>query len=190
MSYKNRDYIRTLANGENGAFGQRILEALDDIYQQHSNLAQQVNGNSTGQPQAPPQVGGLKVTGQNGHFNIAISDPKNPIYRDIHYWVEHSADPHFTNSHVIHMGQSRNHNLFLGNVTRYFRAFSSYSSSPPSTPVYHGMSATPLPVVGGGTVGGPLFTDGQSSGTGTPGQGLQGPGVTPFRSPNGIPPSR
>ena len=189
MSYKNRAFLLALSSPEHGAFGCRIVEALDDIYQQHSNLAQQVNGNSTGSPQAPPQVAGLKATGQNGHFNLAITDA-SPIFRDVHYWVEHSPDPHFTNPHVVHMGQSRNFNLFLGNVTRYFRAFSSYSSSPPSAPVYHGTATTPLPVQGGGAVGGPLFTDAQSSGTGTPGQGLQGPGIAPFRSPNGVPPSR
>lgn len=190
MSYKNRAFLQALTSEEHGAYGSRIVEALDDILQQHNNLAQQVNGNSTGQPLAPPQVSGLKVTGQNGHFNIAISDPNSPIYRDIHYWVEHSDSPHFSNPHVVHMGQSRNHNLFLGNVTRYFRAFSSYSSSPPSAAVYHGSQVAPAPVIGGGSVGGPQFTEGQSSGTGTPGTGLQGPGIAPFRSPNGAPPSR
>ena len=184
VQVKNASFLRTLHDG-------KLLEALESLATQVSNLQQQTNANGTGQPQAPPTIGGLKVTGQNGHFNIAISDPSNPIYRDVHYWVEHADNPHFLNPHVIHMGQSRNHNLFLGNVTRYFRAFSSYSSSPPSSPVYHNNSqGTPMAVQGGGSVGGPLFTESQSSGTGSPGEGLQGPGVKAFRSTNGAPPSR
>lgn len=190
MSYKNRAFLQALTSEEHGAYGSRIVEALDDIYQQQSNLAQQVNGNGQGQPVAPPQVSGLNVTGQNGHFNISIHDPQTPIFRGISYWIEHSSDPHFSSPHVINIGQSRNHNLFLGNVTRYFRAYSSYASSPPSAPVYHGTGTAPRAVQGGGSVGGPQFTEGQSSGTGTPGTGLQGPGIAPFRSPNGAPPSR
>ncbi len=181
---KNIAFLRTLHDG-------KLAEAFESLATQLANIQQQTNANGTGSPVPPPPVGGLKVTGQNGHFNIAISDPSNPVYRDVHYWVEHADNPHFLNPHVVHMGQSRNHNLFLGNVTRYFRAFSSYSSSPPSQAVYHNNGqGTPMGVQGGGIVGGPLFTEGQSSGTGRPGQGLQGPGVVPFRSETGVPPSR
>lgn len=183
IQVKNLEYLRTLHDG-------KLAEALESIAGGINNTIQQTNSNGSGSPQAPPTIGGLKVTGQNGHFNIAITD-NSPIYRDVHYWIEHADNPHFLNPHVVHMGQSRNHNLFLGNVTRYFRGFSSYSSSPPSPAVYHSNAqGRPMGVQGGGSVGGPLFTLGQSSGTGNTGEGLQGPGVAPFRSTTGVPPSR
>lgn len=189
MSYRNRDFLRNLAAPGLDAFGARIVEALDDIDGSNSNLAQQVNGNATGNPKAPAAIARLDVTAQNGHFQIAITD-NSPIFRDIHYWVEHADNVHFISPHVIHMGQSRNFNLFLGNVTRYFRAYSSYASSPPSAPAYHGGRAQPVAVTGGGSVGGPAFLPSQGSGTGLAGTGLQGPGTVPFRSANGAAPSR
>src|ERR1039457_3445715 len=180
MSVRNLDYIRTK--------DPKLYEALSDIIQQHGNLAQQVNGNSTGPPAAPPSVSGVNVTAQNGHFNVQIQD-QGPIYRGIQYYMEHADNPHFTNPTVVHLGDSRSWDKFLGSVTRYFRAYSSYSSSQPGKPVYHG-GTPPLPVAGGGTVGGPSFQSPQGSGTGSPGQGLTGPGITPFRSATGAPPVR
>lgn len=186
---KNQDLIRQLASPELGAFGSRILEALQGLDQQHQNLAQQVNGNSTGQPSAPPQIAGLTVKAQNGHFTASITD-NAPIFRGIQYYIEHADNPHFINRMVVHLGDSRDWQGFMGNVTRYFRAYSSYSSSPSSPPAYHGGAGQPRAVTGGGTIGGPSFQDSQGSGTGGPGQGLQGPGQIPFRSANGAPPPR
>jgi hypothetical protein len=185
VAVRNLDFIRSMPD-----IGAKLYETLSDLNAQHQTLAQQVNGSGVSQPAAPASINALTVTGQNGHFNVAITD-NNPVYRDVHYWLEHADNPHFVNAHVVHMGQSRNTNLFLGNVTRYFRAYSSYASSPPSTPAYHGTATgAPLPVSGGGAVGGPNFTQSQSSGTGQPGQLLQGPGTEPFRSQNGAPPKR
>jgi hypothetical protein len=189
MSIRNLDYLRSLSSKEFPDLGAKLYEALADLDQQHSTLAQQVNGNSTGQPIAPPPIAGLTVTGQNGHFQIGITDTA-PIYRDIHYFVEHADNPHFVNPHVIHLGQSRNFHLFLGNVTRYFRAYSAYSSSAPGTPSYFGSRSKPTAVQGGGTVGGPDFVAAQGSGTGAAGEGLQGPGVIPFRTTTGAAPVR
>lgn len=189
MNIRNLEFLRALADEKHGAFGARLVETIQDLMQQNANLAQQVNANPVGQPPAPPAVSGLKVTGQNGHFNVAVKDD-GPVFRDVHFWLEHADNPAFQNAHVVHMGQSRNTNLFLGNVKRYFRAYSSYASSPPSAPTYHGSEVAPLPVEGGGPIGGPAFTESQSSGTGQPGQLLQGPGVAPFRSTDGVPPSR
>lgn len=181
MNVRNLDYIRSK--------DPKLYEALADIISAHSNTAQQGNFNSTGQPAAPPSISNLTVSANDGHFSIAIHDP-NPIYRGVNYFVEHADNPHFTNPHVIDIGASRNHTVFLGNVTRYWRAYSAYQASPPSAPAYHGGGATPLPVTGGGTVGGPSFLSSQGSGTGAPGQGLSGPGVIPFRSATGAPPIR
>jgi len=186
---RNLDYLRSLSSSEMPGFGAKLYEALQDLITHHSNLEQQVNGNSTGSPEPPPPIDSVNVTGQNGHFNIAIQHNAE-IYRDVHYYVEHADNPQFTDSTIVHMGHSRNHNLFLGNVTRYFRAYASYSSSHISQPAYHGGASTPTAVNGGGAVGGPKFQASQSSGTGTPGQGLSGPGPIPFRTVTGAPPVR
>jgi hypothetical protein len=184
MAIRNLEWLRALPE-----IGGRLYEIISDLDNQHRNLAQQVNGSGNKQPNAPPAIGGLKVTGSNGHFSIAITDD-SPFFRGINYFLEHADNPHFINPHVIDLGASRNHNVFLGNVTRYFRAYSSYLTTKAGPAVYFGSQAQPVPVVGGGPVGGPNFTLSQGSGTGNPGTGLQGPGVAPFRSTTGAPPER
>lgn len=178
---RNLDYIR--------AKDERLFEALSDIIQRHDNLSQQVNGNSTGQPGPPPAIDKLTVTGQNGHFHVQIQH-NAPIYRGIQYYAEFSTNPGFTSPHVIHMGDSREHTQFLGNGSYYWRAYAAYASSPAGAPAYHGGSINPLPVSGGGAIGGPALLPPQGSGTGLPGEGLSGPGPIPFRSETGVPPKR
>lgn len=178
---RNLDYIR--------AQDPRLYEAFADLIQQHENLAQQVNGNSTGQPLPPPSIDGVTVTGQNGQFHIQIQH-RSPIYRGIQYYAEFADNSGFSNPHTIHMGDSRENTQFLGNGTYYWRAYSAYASSPPSAPAYHGGAARPQPVSGGGSVGGPALLPPQGSGTGIAGEGLSGPGPVAFRSSTGKPPKR
>lgn len=185
----NLDWLRTVTPKDAPDLGARLYETISALNQKHETLAQQVNGNGKGQPAAPPGIAGLTVSASAGHFTAAISDP-NPIYRGIQYFIEHADNPHFVNPVVEDLGQSRNWHDFLGNTTRYFRAYSSYASSPPGAPVYHGTQVAPIAVQGGGTVGAPAFLASQGSGTGAPGQGLTGPGIIPFRSANGKPPVR
>jgi hypothetical protein len=177
----NLDFLRKVEVPGVPDFGTKLGEALDSIARQTNTLEQQGNMNANGQPAAPPAIQSVKVTGQNGHFDISISDP-SAIYRGIQYFAEHADNPHFTNSITIPMKDSRNANIFLGNVTRYWRAYSSYASSPPSAPAYHGGAAQPIGVSGGGAIGGPAFQASQGSGTGAPGVGLSGPGPVPARS--------
>lgn len=167
----------------------RLYEALSDLIQQHQAVAQQVNGNPTGNPHPPAPIDGVTVTGQNGHFHIQIQH-RADIYRGIQYYAEFADNPGFSNPHTIHMGDSREHTQFLGNGTYYWRAFASYASSPPSAPAYHGGAGAPQPVSGGGVVGGPALLDPQGSGTGNAGEGLSGPGPVAFRSSTGVPPKR
>lgn len=181
MSVRNLDYIRQM--------DPRLYEAIADIIQQHQTLTQQVAGNSTGQPEPPPPISGLKVTGQNGHFHIQITD-NNPIYRGIRYQAEYADNPNFTHAQPVRMGDARNHTVFLGNGTYYWRAYSAYISSHPSDPAYHGDAGLPLPVSGGGDIGGPALLPPQGTGTGSPGEALSGPGKIPFRSADGVPPKR
>lgn len=189
MTIPNLDYIRGLRSEEFPDLGAKLYEALNSIAQQSAQVQSQTNTNPKGQPTPPPPISGFNVTGQNGHFNLRITD-NNPIYRGIQYYAEYDTQSHFPNPQVIHLGDTRNHNVFLGNGKYYWRAYSSYASSAPSAPVYHGSSAKPTGVVGGGTVGSPNIQSSQGSGTSSPGQGLEGPGIIPFRSSNGIPPTR
>ena len=188
MAIRNLDWVRGIRVEGVPDFGAKLYEALSDIAQQHQNLAQQVNGNSTGEPAAPPPIDSLTVKAQNGHFQIAISHPGG-YYRGVRYFAQHADNPQFTNAHTIPLGESRNANVPLGNVTRYWRAFASYSTSPDGPPVYHGSSVKPLPVQGGGSAGGPDFLESQGSGTGGPNT-LSGSGPVAFRSITGVPPIR
>ena len=188
MKIPHLEYLRGLSSQEFPDLGSKLFEALHAIQQQATTVEQQTNANATGPPPVPPPIAGLTVQAQNGHFQIVIKDPA-PIYRGVKYFVEHADNPHFTNSHVIDLGTSRNHNVFLGNSTRYWRAYSAYAGAP-SDPVYHGSSVAPAPVSGGGSVGAPAFAAPEGSGTGAAGQALQGPGTIPFRSVSGAPPVR
>jgi hypothetical protein len=159
----------------------RLYETITDLITQVSNVAQQTNSNPNGPPSAPPAINSIKVTGQNGFFHVAITDQNPSVSRGISYFVEHDSSPQFTNPQIIHIGTSRNVTLAMGDVTRYFRAYSSYQGSAPSAPAYHGSAANPLPVSGGGSNGGPAFLPSQGSGTGSQGQGLSGFGPIPSR---------
>lgn len=181
FNVKNIDYIRSQ--------DPKIAEAFDSLATAHSNITEQTNGASNGPPIAPPTINQLNVTASNGHFSAAITD-NNDIYRGVQYYVEHADNPGFQNPQIVHLGDSRNWHGFLGNSARYFRAYSSYPSSHPSSAVYHGGQGSPTPVFGGGSIPGPTFQQSQSSGTGVAGQGLTGPGIAPFRSASGKPPIR
>jgi hypothetical protein len=169
-------------------WGPRLYEALSDMISNQQALTQQTNGSVDGQPAPPPQVNGVNVTGQGGFLHVAVTD-NNQIYRGIRYYTEHADNAQFQNAQIVPMGDSRNVTIPVGNQSRYVRVYSSYISSPPSPPVYHG-GVTPIAVSGGGTSAGPSFLPSQGSGTGTPGQALTGPGIAPYRSPNGAPPVR
>lgn len=181
FNVKNIDYIRSQ--------DPKIAEAFDSLANAHSNLTEQTNGASNGPPIAPPTINQLNVSASNGHFSAAIID-NNDIYRGVQYYIEHADNPAFQNPHVVPLGDSRNWHSFLGNSTRYFRAYSAYPSSRPSSAVYHGGSGSPVPVFGGGSVPGAALLRSESSGTGIAGQGITGPGITPWRSSTGKPPIR
>lgn len=176
MTIKQLAWIRTIP-----FLGGRLHDAFKSIQNGMTAFEQQANLSATTQPKAPPALNGFKVTpGPGGEFQISISD-NGQISRGIHYWAEHDTTPAFANPHIIDIGQTRNHSVYLGSQTLYWRGYSSYASSPPSAPVYHGSAAVPLPVTGG-TPG--ARSASQGSGTGAPGQGLSGPGPVPARTGN------
>lgn len=181
FNVKNIDYIRNQ--------DPKLAEALESLAAAHSNHVQQTNGASTGDPIPPPAINRLHVTAADGHFSAAITDNGN-IYRGVQYYIEHADNPAFKSPTVVHLGDSRNWHSFLGNTTRYFRAYSSYQSSGPSAAIYHGGSNAPSPVAGGGAIPGASLLPSESSGTAVAGQGITGPGIAPWRSASGTPPIR
>ena len=188
LDVKNLDWLGKVTVEGHPEFGAKLRQALLSIQTAHNNIELQTNTNSTGEPAQPPQINGMQVKAQNGHFSVSITD-NNQIYRGTSYFVEHADNPHFTNPTIVPMGPARNAHMFLGNVTRYFRAYSSTTVGPSSPPVYHG-GAQPTPISGGGVVGGPVTLPSQGSGTGEAGQGLVGFGHVQYRSGNGVPPPR
>lgn len=155
-------------------------------------MEQQGNFNMTGSPIAPPKVDALNVKGQNGHYTFSINDNNTNLFRGVNYYIEHSTDPNFSNPQKIHVGDPRDHTVFLGSGKRYFRAYSAYAASPSSQPTYYGTQAQPTAVDAGGSIGGPAELPVQGSGTGPSGPdgGGSGPGPVPYRSVTGKPPIR
>src|SRR5271168_4098655 len=135
LSIRHLDFLRSLTIPGFTGFGTRLYEALSDIRNAHNLIEQQTNSNSTGQrPHPPSRINSLTVTGQNGHFNVKIVDSNQNLFSGIRYYVEHDDNAGFTNPQVIELGSTRNHSIFLGNVTRYWRAYSSYATSGSSAP--------------------------------------------------------
>lgn len=160
--------------------GAQLAEGFQTVQNELTAIKSQGNFSGSTQPAAPPKIDAFLVTtGPGGEFQLQITD-NGQISRGINYWAEHDTSPAFSNPHVIDMGQSRNFDAHLGNQTIFWRAYSSYASSPPSAPVYHGSASAPLPVTGG--VAGPRAPS-QGSGTAAPAHGAQGPGPVPSRSP-------
>lgn len=191
LKIRNLTYLRSADPSTAGPeYSAKLYEALQDFNQAITNHISQTNGNATGEPQPPPSPMGIQVTARDGYAHIALND-QGPIFRGIKYWVQHASTPNFTDA--IHTQASgtelRNHTEFIGNQTRYFRAYKSYAASPPTEPVIHG-GVTPMAVQGGGSIAGPLFLPPQGTGTSPATGNVSGPGIVAFRSTTGIPPTR
>lgn len=185
---KNLTALRGVKISDMPDFGQRLYETLKAMNLAQDNVTSQTNGSTSAQPAAPPPPTSMSVTAQDGLFHISIQHEAE-FYRGANYHVEYSTSKNFTNPFPLHLGPDREHRTFLGNQTLYFRAAASYGISPPSTWIYHG-GATPIAITGGGVSGPALPAQSQGSGTGSPGEGLQGPGVLAYKSANGAPPVR
>lgn len=116
--------------------------------------------------QAPAAIASVQVQAANGWFDLAITDP-SASRPGLYYFAESDTTPGFNSPRVYFLGCSRNLYVQLGNQTLYWRAYSQYVGSSPSTPVTYG--TPPTAVVGGGASGpAPLA----SSGSGTPANGV------------------
>lgn len=179
LNPRNMAYIRSM--------DPKVHEALSDIVNAVNNAAQQTNADPTSVTPPPPKISALNVTEQNGVFDAQIQD-HSAFNRGSSYMLEYSQTPNFQNTHVVHLGPSRNWRGNLGAGPLHFRAYSGYGSSAPSEPVYHG--GQPGIAVGSGVTQGPPMQQGMGSGTGSATQTGQGFGSLPYRSTNGKPPTR
>jgi hypothetical protein len=181
IKIRNLDYIRA-AKEWTPELGGRVYEALQDFNTAISNHLSQTNSNATGEPEPPPAPMGIQVATRDGYMSVALND-QGPLYRGVKYWVHHASTPNFTDAvHTQASGtEIRNHTEFIGNQTRYVRAYKSYAASGPTTPVVHG-GVTPIAVQGGGSIAGPIFLAPQGTGTSSAGGAVSGPGITAFRN--------
>lgn len=190
VSFRNLAWLRNVKLGkEYPNFGQKLYEALTDSQSAHNQLEGQTNGNLSGQSQPPPALSAVRVSGGNGLFHVSL-DHNADFYRGVRYHVEYATDPHFSNPFPLPMHEAREWRGNLGQQKLYFRASASYGISGPNTQWTYFGGATPQLVDGTGTTEPPLPAQSQGSGTGYPGQGLQGSGQTQFRSRSGQPPTR
>lgn len=190
VNLRNLAWLRNVKLGKDyPSFGQKLFEALSDSQTAHNQLEQQTNGNLSGESQPPPPLSALRVSGGNGIFHVSV-DHNADFYRGARYHAEYATDSHFSNPFPLPMHDSREWRGHLGQQKLYFRASVSYGiSSPHPQWVYFG-GAQPQVVDGTSATEPGLPMQSQGSGTGYPGQGLQGPGQNQFRSRSGQPPTR
>lgn len=156
MAYTNRTYV----HGKDPLLGR----ALDSIVEQIQNVATATASSTSGFAPAPNPITSLSVTASGGIFDVQVND-NSPVNRGVNYFLEYSTTPGFQQPVVVDLGASRNYRATWGNQTLYFRAFSQYPTSPPSSFVYFGPANNPTAVVGGGSAAGPAIQPSTGSGT-------------------------
>lgn len=153
-----------------------LYEALTKIVAAVNASAQRSGVDPSMTASAPPPLAALAVQAANGWFDLAISDPAG-TRPGLFYFAESDTSPAFASPRVYFMGSSRNLYLQLGNQTLYWRAYSQYLGSLPSTPLTFGNP--PIAVSGGGSSGPvPLPSSGSGATSGGSVGGGNGFGVT------------
>lgn len=124
----------------------------------------------------------ISVAAANGIFTVSIID-KSAAHLGVNYFIEYATNPGFAGAFTLFLGPSRDVNGWnLGSQTYYFRAFSQYQNSQPSTRVVYG-GTTPIGVAGGGSAPPtPQPASGSGSSTGGGFGSLPGGRVTPNKN--------
>jgi hypothetical protein len=143
-----------------------LYETLTKIVASVNATSQRAGVDPSTPAPAPTPIASISVQASNGWFDISIADPSDSR-PGLFYFAESDVTPAFSAPRVYFMGASRNLYVQLGNQTLYWRGFSQYIGSLPSTPVSFGAPATA--VVGGGSAG---PTPQQSTGSGALSNGL------------------
>jgi hypothetical protein len=126
---------------------------------------------------APSPIASISVQASNGWFDISIADPSD-ARPGLFYFAESDVTPAFSAPRVYFLGASRNLYVQLGNQTLYWRAYSQYIGSLPSSPIAFG---TPPIAIAGGGASGPAPQPSQGSGASPSGKvrGGNGFGANP-----------
>jgi hypothetical protein len=139
-----------------------LYETLVKIVSAVNSTSQRAGVDSSTPSPAPSPIASITVQAANGWFDIAIADPAESR-PGLFYFAESDVTPAFSTPRVYFLGASRNLYTQLGNQTLYWRAYSQYVGSLPSTPV--GFGTPPTAVAGGGTTTGPAPLPSGGSGT-------------------------
>ena len=129
-----------------------LYETLTKIVSAVNATSQRAGVDPSVSAPAPPPIASISVQASNGWFDVSITDPSD-ARPGLFYFAESDVTPAFSTPRVYFMGASRNLYVQLGNQTLYWRGFSQYIGSQPSTPVSFG--SPPAAVVGGGASGPP-----------------------------------
>jgi hypothetical protein len=143
-----------------------LYETLTKIVASVNATSQSAGVDPSTPSPAPTAIASIAVQASNGWFDISITDP-SAVRPGLFYFAESDTTPAFSAPRVYFMGASRNLYVQLGNQTLYWRAYSQYIGSLPSSPVTFG--APPTAVAGGGSSG---PTPLPSTGSGTLSNGL------------------
>lgn len=127
-----------------------LYETLVKVVSAVNTTSQRAGVDPSTPSPAPTAIAALQVQASNGWFDLAISDPSD-ARPGLFYFAESDVTPAFSAPRVYFLGASRNYYAQLGNQTLYWRAYSQYVGSLPSTPVTFG--SPPTAVVGGGASG-------------------------------------
>jgi len=151
---------------EVNAWNPRLASLLKKLVDHVNTWQKQTGSAPQGQLPAPATIGGLKVAAANGYVDVAILDA-NASQPGIQYFLEWDTSANFSNARVISLGPSRNLHapIFLGNLTTYWRGYSSYPGSQASAIVTYGSPPTAVPAGGGGGTGPTSTAPAQGSGT-------------------------
>ena len=127
-----------------------LYETLTRIVSAVNATSQRAGVDPSAPAAAPSPIASISVQAANGWFDLSIADPSD-ARPGLFYFAESDTTPAFSAPRVYFLGASRNLYVQLGNQSLYWRAFSQYIGSQPSTPVTFG--SPPTAITGGGASG-------------------------------------
>jgi hypothetical protein len=127
-----------------------LYEALTKIVSAVNTTSQNAGVDPSTPSPAPSNIASMSIQAANGWFDVAITDTSDSR-PGLFYFAESDVTPAFSAPRVYFMGASRNLYVQLGDQTLYWRGYSQYIGSQPSSPVTFG--TPPTAVVGGGSSG-------------------------------------
>ena len=186
MSQKsNLDSGRELVriSQDNPLLGNLLRRIIKGITQTASNSGV----SPVGESDPPPTIGAVNIKASGEIVHATINDAA-PVVKGINYFVEAATEPNFLNPHVEDLGTSRGKFFNLpsltdtgGAQTWYFRGYSQYLGSKPSTKIPYGGLAPTGVTLTGSTQLTPLSSTGSGTAASNGSQGGQGFGNLPIR---------